>query len=75
MITVFILIKDAALTPTPASTRREAAALFVFNMLCLTAMMAFVPVIGPVVRGLGLAEWQGGPVSYTHLTLPTKRIV
>jgi MFS family permease len=62
MITVFILIKDAALNSTPLSARSEAAALFVFNMLCLTAMMAFVPVIGPVVRGLGLAEWHGGLV-------------
>lgn len=42
------------------SPRSEAAALFIFNMLCLTAMMAFVPVIGPVVRGLGLSEWHGG---------------
>lgn len=62
MITVFILIKEIPLSPTPLSARSEAAALFVFNMLCLTAMMAFVPVIGPVVRGLGLAEWHGGLV-------------
>lgn len=62
MITVFILIKEIPLSSTPLSARSEAAALFVFNMLCLTAMMAFVPVIGPVVRGLGLAEWHGGLV-------------
>lgn len=47
---------------TSPSPQREASALFVFNMLCLTAMMAFVPVIGPVVRGLQLAEWHGGLV-------------
>ena len=36
--------------------------MFVFNTLCLTAIMAFMPVIGPVVRGLRLAEWHGGLV-------------
>lgn len=48
----------------PDTPRRpnEAAALFVFNTLCLTAIMAFMPVIGPVVRGLRLAEWHGGLV-------------
>ena len=62
MITIFILIKvDMPPAPSP-SPRREAGVLFVFNMLCLTAMMAFVPVIGPVVRGLRLAEWHGGLV-------------
>lgn len=30
------------------------------NALCVAAMMAFVAVVGPVVRGLGLAEWHGG---------------
>jgi MFS family permease len=30
------------------------------NALCLAAMMAFVAVIGPMVRTLGLAEWHGG---------------
>lgn len=50
--------------PLPDTARRpnEAAALFVFNTLCLTAIMAFMPVIGPVVRGLRLAEWHGGLV-------------
>lgn len=48
----------------PDTPRRpnEATALFIFNTLCLTAIMAFMPVIGPVVRGLRLAEWHGGLV-------------
>lgn len=52
------------MSPLPDTARRpnEAAALFVFNTLCLTAIMAFMPVIGPVVRGLRLAEWHGGLV-------------
>lgn len=63
MITIFILIKPF-MPPLPETARRpnEAAALFVFNTLCLTAIMAFMPVIGPVVRGLRLAEWHGGLV-------------
>ncbi|PJM71127.1 MFS transporter [Achromobacter ruhlandii] len=63
MITIFILIKFS-MPPLPDTARRpnEAAALFVFNTLCLTAIMAFMPVIGPVVRGLRLAEWHGGLV-------------
>ncbi|WP_373797856.1 MFS transporter, partial [Achromobacter insuavis] len=46
----------------PLRARSETTALFVFNTLCLTAIMAFMPVIGPVVRGLRLAEWHGGLV-------------
>ncbi|NEV06027.1 MFS transporter [Achromobacter xylosoxidans] len=63
MITIFILIQSF-MTPMPDPVRRpnEATALFVFNTLCLTAIMAFMPVIGPVVRGLRLAEWHGGLV-------------
>ncbi|MDF3839199.1 MFS transporter [Cupriavidus basilensis] len=30
------------------------------NALCMAAMMAFVAVIGPIVRVLGLAEWHAG---------------
>jgi len=41
---------------------RDVKILLLFNTLCLTAMMAFVPVIGPIVRELGLAEWHGGLV-------------
>ncbi|MBA4501760.1 MFS transporter [Marinobacterium sp. 3-1745] len=41
---------------------REVGTLFLFNMLSLTAMIAFVPVVGPIFRALGLAEWQGGVV-------------
>lgn len=47
---------------TSANPRNDVTALFFFNMLCLTAIMAFMPVIGPVVRGLRLAEWHGGLV-------------
>lgn len=36
--------------------------LFVFNALSMTAMMAFIPVIGPIIRQLGLAEWHAGLV-------------
>lgn len=36
--------------------------IYLFNMLCMTAMMAFVPVIGPLIRELGLSEWHGGLV-------------
>ena len=56
--------------------------LLVANLACTMAMMAFVSLIGPIARILGLATWQAGmavtvsgAVSYTHLTLPTKRIV
>ncbi|MCK0537804.1 MFS transporter [Alcanivorax quisquiliarum] len=38
----------------------ELRALFFFNMLSLTAMMAFVPLIGPIIRELDMAEWHGG---------------
>ena len=30
------------------------------NMACTMAMMAFVAVVGPVARALGLAPWQAG---------------
>lgn len=36
--------------------------LILVNAVCMTAMMAFVAVIGPIVRELGLAEWQAGVV-------------
>ncbi len=38
----------------------ELRALFLFNTLSLTAMMAFVPVIGPIIRELGMQEWHAG---------------
>lgn len=36
--------------------------LLIFNTLSVTALMAFVPVIGPIIRELGLSEWHGGLV-------------
>lgn len=36
--------------------------LFVFNAICLTSMMAFLPVAGPIVRKLGMQEWHSGLV-------------
>ncbi len=39
---------------------KKLAPLLLANALCLAAMMAFVAVIGPMVRSLGLAEWHGG---------------
>ena len=34
--------------------------LMLANLVCSMAMMAFVSLIGPIVRTLGLAEWQAG---------------
>lgn len=44
------------------AARSELNALLLFNTLCLTAMMAIVPVIGPIIRELQLSEWHGGLV-------------
>jgi MFS family permease len=41
---------------------KQLTPLLAANALCLAAMMAFVAVIGPMVRTLGLAEWHGGLV-------------
>lgn len=30
------------------------------NMLCVAAMMAFLAVVGPIIRALGMAEWHAG---------------
>ncbi|ADU66636.1 MFS transporter [Desulfurispirillum indicum] len=38
----------------------ELRPLLIANALCVSAMMAFVAVVGPLVRALGLAEWHGG---------------
>lgn len=40
----------------------ETNALMIFNLLCLTAMMTFIPVIGPIVRELHMSEWHSGLV-------------
>lgn len=36
--------------------------LFLLNAVCMTAMMAIIPVIGPIIREVGLMEWHGGLV-------------
>ncbi|MCE2573052.1 MFS transporter [Motilimonas eburnea] len=36
--------------------------LFLLNAVCMTAMMAVIPVIGPIIREIGLMEWHGGLV-------------
>lgn len=46
---------DAA-PPTPFNLRP----LLLANMACTMAMMAFVSLIGPIARVLGLATWQAG---------------
>ncbi|MNF42027.1 Tetracycline resistance protein, class B [compost metagenome] len=47
---------DAALTPAAFDLRP----LMFANMACTMAMMAFVSMIGPISRILGLATWQAG---------------
>lgn len=42
--------------------KHSSNSIHLFNVLCMTAMMAFVPVIGPLIRELGLSEWHGGLV-------------
>lgn len=42
---------------TPAFDLRP---LMVANMACSMSMMAFVSLIGPIARVLGLATWQAG---------------
>lgn len=36
--------------------------LFILNAVCMTAMMSIIPVIGPIIREVGLLEWHGGLV-------------
>ncbi|NER62508.1 MFS transporter, partial [Pseudomonas sp. MAFF212428] len=48
------LITSAAVTPF------DLRPLLVANMACTMAMMAFVSLIGPIARVLGLAAWQAG---------------
>lgn len=47
---------DAALTHSTFDMRP----LLVVNMACTMAMMAFVSLIGPISRVLGMATWQAG---------------
>jgi len=39
---------------------KEIKILMVINVLCVSAMMAFLAVVGPIVRELGLQEWHAG---------------
>lgn len=48
---------DAAL---PTSVSFNLRPLLIANMACTMAMMAFVSLIGPIARVLGLATWQAG---------------
>ncbi|MCE1117200.1 MULTISPECIES: MFS transporter [Pseudomonas] len=50
--------KDPA-TLTPASTL-DLRPLLLVNMACTLSMMAFVALIGPIARLLGMATWQAG---------------
>ena len=34
--------------------------LFLLNAICMTAMMSVIPVIGPIIREIGLMDWHGG---------------
>lgn len=52
------LAKDPA-TLTPASTL-DLRPLLLVNMACTLSMMAFVALIGPIARLLGMATWQAG---------------
>ncbi len=36
--------------------------LFILNAVCMTAMMSIIPVIGPIIREIGLLEWHSGLV-------------
>ena len=39
---------------------KEIKILMLVNVLCVSAMMAFLAVVGPIVRELGLEEWHAG---------------
>jgi MFS family permease len=52
------LAKDPA-TLSPASTL-DLRPLLLANMACTMSMMAFVALIGPIARQLGMATWQAG---------------
>lgn len=39
---------------------KEMKILMLINILCVSAMMAFLSVVGPIVRELGLKEWHAG---------------
>ncbi|MGD9596386.1 MAG: MFS transporter, partial [Wolinella sp.] len=39
---------------------KEINALLLTNILYVSAMMAFLSVVGPIIRALGMAEWHAG---------------
>jgi len=39
---------------------KEIRVLMMINILCVSAMMAFLAVVGPIIRELGLQEWHAG---------------
>lgn len=39
---------------------KEINILIIINILCVSAMMAFLSVVGPIIRELGLQEWHAG---------------
>jgi len=39
---------------------KEIKILMMINVLCISAMMAFLAVVGPIIRELGLQEWHAG---------------
>jgi DHA1 family tetracycline resistance protein-like MFS transporter len=39
---------------------KEIKILMIVNVLCVSAMMAFLAVVGPIIRELGLQEWHAG---------------
>ncbi|MHC6225947.1 MFS transporter [Pseudomonas sp. X10] len=50
----------AAKDPAPPSTAFDLRPLLLVNMACTMSMMAFVSLIGPIARLLGMATWQAG---------------
>ncbi|MCO7595539.1 MULTISPECIES: MFS transporter [Pseudomonas] len=50
--------KDTA--PPPATSTLDMRPLLLVNMACTMSMMAFVSLIGPIARLLGMATWQAG---------------
>ncbi len=52
--------KDPASPPLAASNAFDLRPLLLVNMACTMSMMAFVSLIGPIARLLGMATWQAG---------------
>lgn len=51
---------DPAMLDEPERSTFDLRPLLAANMACTMAMMAFVSLIGPIARTLGLATWQAG---------------